>query len=220
MAEFDAVIFDLDGTLADTLTDLSRSLNAACGHFGFPTHSTEEHLRYVNSGAYDFVKNALPKDFRDEKTLNTVFEWYKKYYDLHFLDHTLPFTGIKEVVDAFYRENVKTAVLTNKAHSCTLKVIERFFGAEKFGFIQGNVSCLPPKPSPVMTQKVFEGLKIDPKKDKIAMVGDSDVDIMTARNAGITAVSVTWGYRKREYLETLSPDMIFDNPAQLLTLLG
>lgn len=220
MPKFDAVIFDLDGTLANTLTDLCESLNAACAHFGYPTHTQKEHLKYVNTGAYDFVRSALPENSRDKDNVGRVFAWYREYYDKHFLDHTVPYEGMTEVIDAFAKSGVKTGILTNKIQSCTISVIEKFFGLDKFGAIQGNVESLPPKPELPMTESIFRQLGADPKTDKIAMVGDSDVDFMTARNAGITAVSVTWGYRTREFLEGLKPDMIFDNPRELLTLLG
>lgn len=217
MNRFDAVIFDLDGTLCNTFEDLCLSLDAACTQFGYPTKSREHHLENINTGAYEFVKSALPKDISDEQ-LSNVFSWYRAYYDTHFLDHTEVFEGMKELVQNLRKKGVKTGVLTNKVHSCTLMVIEKFFGLELFDGILGNTDSFPSKPDTPMTFEVLKRMGVK-KGQRIAMVGDSDVDLMTARNADITAVAVTWGYRTKEYLKALSPDFIADDVNALSKIL-
>ncbi|MBQ8533278.1 MAG: HAD family hydrolase [Clostridia bacterium] len=217
MNKFDAVIFDLDGTLCNTFEDLCLSLDAACEQFGFEPKSREHHLENINTGAYEFVRSALPDDVSEQK-LKEVFSWYRAYYDTHFLDHTTVFEGMKELVINLRKKGIKTGVLTNKVHSCTLMVIEKFFGFELFDGILGNTDEFPSKPDTPMTYEVMKRMGVTANM-KTAMVGDSDVDYHTAKNAALTAIAVTWGYRSKEYLAALSPDFMADSVNELHDIL-
>lgn len=213
MNRFDAVIFDLDGTLCNTFEDLCLSLDAACLQFGYTPKSRKHHLENVNTGAYEFVRSALPENI-SEQEIDKVFKWYRAYYDTHFLDHTEVFKGMAELNQNLRKNGVKTGVLTNKVHSCTLSVIEKFFGIDAFDAILGNTDDFPSKPNTPMTFELLKRMGIDAKMN-IAMVGDSDVDYLTAKNAGLTSVSVCWGYRDKEFLQNLHPDFLAETVEQL-----
>lgn len=188
------VIFDLDGTLLDTLDDLSAAVNHAMQQCGFPQHTREEYRMMVGHGARNLMMQAVPTAHRDDEALiDAVLTDFRSYYNAHIDVYTKPFTGIPELLENLHQNGVKLAVASNKFQEGTEHLIKEFFPDIPFVAVLGNRPNQPLKPDPEVVGEVLR--KAGVYKENAIMVGDSDTDMETAANSGIRGIAVNWGYR-------------------------
>ena len=206
------VIFDLDGTLLDTLDDLSAAVNYAMSQRGFPQHTREEYRMMVGHGARNLMSRALPPErAHDEAMIDAVLADFKAYYHAHIDVYTRPFLGIQELISELHQRGIKLAVASNKFQEGTEHLIKEFFPEIPFVAILGNRPGYPLKPDPEVVGEVLR--KTGLSKEDAVMVGDSDTDMETAANGGIRGIAVNWGYRNmREWANWLSVSRPFEVP--------
>lgn len=214
----DTVIFDLDGTLLDTLTDLHLSVNHALSRLSFPERSREEIRTFVGNGAQKLIERAAPAGCDDE-TLSHLLSLFNEHYALHALDHTAPYDGILPLIDNLQKEGFSMAVVSNKPDFATEALCKRFFGTALSPTI-GQRKDLKRKPDPHMIFEAMRLLKRDARS--CIYVGDSEVDVEAAKNAGLPCLCVCWGFRSAAQLKEAGADRIASNPEalfdQLLTM--
>jgi phosphoglycolate phosphatase len=193
-----AAIFDLDGTLVDSLADIAAAMNHSLTQHGLPLHSIDEYRHFVGEGVMVLVRRALPAD--REELHASVLAAYRAYYAEHLFDQTYVFPGIPGVLSQLAAENVRLAVLSNKADAFTRRLVEGLLPGVPFTSIYGERSGVPRKPDPTAALAVAAELGVAP--GDCAFVGDTAVDMNTARNAGMYSIGVTWGFRSPEELRT------------------
>lgn len=192
--KYQLVIFDLDGTLLDTLDDLSAAVNHAMQQRGFPSHSRDEYMKMVGHGARNLMSQALPMEHKDDEALiDAALTDFRAYYNAHIDVYTKPFPGIQELIAKLHQAGVMLAVASNKFQEGTEHLIKEFFPEIPFVAVLGNRRGFPLKPDPEVVGEVLR--KAGLSKDQAVMVGDSDTDMETAANGGIQAIAVNWGYR-------------------------
>jgi len=207
-----AVIFDLDGTLVDTLEDLTRSINYALDLYDLPLLDREEVKKIVGNGAHTMMTRALPPDRAD--LTDDVLCRQQAYYRSHYADHSRPYPGIVEILQELQQNQVKCAVLSNKPDCFTRKIIASMFASGTFTLVRGHVDDVPLKPDPATALQLAEELDVKPAD--ALFVGDTAVDIQTARRAGMTPIGVTWGFRDRSELLQNGAAALIDHPQELL----
>ena len=212
---YNTVIFDLDGTLLYSIEDLWISTNHALKAHHLPERSIEEITSFVGNGVRRLIERAVPEDTSVE-TMESIFQCFRSHYKEHMKDHTHPYDGIIELLEALKQHNISTAIVSNKYDAGVKQLKEEYFD-QLIDIAIGESPEVPKKPAP---DSVFKAMKLlDTTKEKCLYVGDSDVDMKTAVNAGVTGVGVTWGYRTRECLVQSGASQIIDYPIQLLELL-
>ena len=212
---YKGVLFDLDGTLADTFGDISNSANTLLTKKGYPTRSREELLSAISFGRREFIERILPEG-TDECIVLEALADYSAYYGVHFMDTTQPYDGIIELLQALKQNGFHTAVVTNKAHPNAVQMIEHIFPKDLFDGVWG-LSTLPPKPDPSIAHLASQTLGFAP--EECFFVGDSELDILTAKNAGMTPVGVSWGYRSVEILRHAGATLIAHDAKELESIL-
>lgn len=213
---YKAVIFDLDGTLVNSLEDLAISTNYALNKHGFPTHETEKYKYFVGDGMIKLMERVLPEQNRDEKTIQKVFESFFGFYSEHYLDKTVAYDGIHNVLDTLKKDGMKIAVVSNKKDDMAKIVVDKIFG-NIFDFVVGKRDGYPTKPDPKLTLEVIDILGVTPKE--CAFVGDSGMDMAAAKNSGCLAVGVLWGFRESQELNENGADYILNNTSQITELI-
>jgi len=208
--KFKGIIFDLDGTVADTGDDLSTGINLMLESFGFEKKSRAEILKHINFGAKEFVRGCLP----DEKILDEALSRYKKFYAEHYLDKTELYNGIAELVESLYKNNIKMCVLSNKHEEMTKKIVMSLLNDDYFVEVVGGSDRFPHKPNPASALYLADKMELKPCE--ILYIGDSDVDMKTAINAGMFPLGVTWGYRPESVLIEAGAEKIAHNPCEIL----
>ncbi len=212
--DFDTYIFDLDGTLLDTLGDLTASLNHILAKYGLPRHSAENVRRMVGNGISKLVARAIP-DGSGNGNFDGIYKDFMNYYMLHSTDTTRPYDGISELLEELKRRGKKMAIVSNKHFDATEKLRRHFF-AGCIDVAIGERTGIRRKPAP---DTVFEALRrLGAEAEGAVYVGDSDVDIMTASASGIPCVSVLWGFRDRDFLAEHGAEVFVEKPADLLAL--
>lgn len=211
----DTVIFDLDGTLIDTLDDLKNAVNHALETRSMPARTRKEVCAFVGNGMGLLVRRAAGEDV-DEPTYNDLFSAFTAYYNAHYADCTLPYPGIRELLTALKARGLRTAVLTNKRAPAAQALCDRFFPG-LLDAVAGEIAGVPRKPDRAAAERLLRLLGADPART--LYVGDSQVDVDTARNAGLGMVAVTWGFRSRKTLEEYGASRLIDRPAELLDYL-
>ncbi|WP_077155164.1 HAD family hydrolase [Bacteroides bouchesdurhonensis] len=207
------VIFDLDGTLLNTIADLAHSTNYALNKLGYPTHEIDQYHFMVGNGINKLFERALPEGEKSEENVLRVRKQFIPYYDQHNADDSCPYPGIPELLSNLQTAGIQLAVASNKYHSATQKLIEHYFPEIHFTAVFGQREGRNVKPDPTI---VFDILKIaGVDKKEVLYVGDSGVDMQTAANAGITACGVTWGFRPRTELEKFNPSYIVDSAEEI-----
>lgn len=210
---FKAVIFDLDGTLADTIDDIGYSINQMLELHGFPKLTRKEHLANINNGAFQLVRRSLPENYREnEDFIRSCLAEYEHFYDAHHMCETVAYDGISDVLTILSKSEVKLAVLSNKQDGYVKDIISTLFPSIKFGAVYGMLD-LPAKPDPSSALKIANELKVLPSE--VAFVGDSHVDMMTAKNAGMYPIGVSWGYRDEQLLKENGACLICHNAREL-----
>ena len=183
-APFTHVVFDLDGTLLNTLEDLAAASNHVCDLNGWPTFTTDRYRYKVGNGILKLVERFMPAELLgDQRAFACALAQFRAYYDAHKEDHTAPYQGILPMLDKLRAAGLTLAVLTNKDHAAAEPLVERYFGPERFGLVQGRVDAFPPKPAAPITLHVLERLDADPART--LYVGDSDVDVQCGHNAAL-----------------------------------
>lgn len=211
------VIFDLDGTLLNTIADLAHSTNYALNQLGYPTHEIEKYNFMVGNGINKLFERALPEGEKTEENVLRVRREFIPYYDLHNADDSRPYPGIPELLNYLQASGIQIAVASNKYQAATQKLIDHYFPEIQFTAVFGQRDGINVKPDPTI---VFDILKIAGiAKEDVLYIGDSGVDMQTAANAGITACGVTWGFRPRTELEEFSPSHIIDNAEEIKSLI-
>ena len=209
------LIFDLDGTLLDTLDDLAASLNHALTCFGLPPRSRDEVRSFIGNGVRLLVRRALPES-ADAETERQVFAAFAAYYREHCADLTRPYAGIAGLLEIARQSGFATAVVSNKSHREVQTLCRRFFPG-LLDTAAGERPGLARKPAPDLPRLVLDSLGVSP--DQACYIGDSPVDIETAVNAGADCLCVSWGFRSREELERAGAGRIADSPGELAALL-
>ncbi|MFT5465266.1 MAG: phosphoglycolate phosphatase [Verrucomicrobiales bacterium] len=218
MPDFKAAIFDLDGTLLDTLEDLADSGNEMLETQGFPTHPTDAYRIFVGDGVRVLMERILPEEARVEPAISDCMAVYREIYARRWNAKTRPYDGIPEMLDELVARGLKLAVLSNKPHDATLQCITELIGGWPWEIILGMRDGVPKKPDPTGALEIAEHLGVSPAS--CLYVGDTSVDMQTANAAGFHAVGVLWGFRERAELEENGAKTLLDHPQQLLNLLG
>lgn len=213
-----AVIFDLDGTLANTIESLTYCGNRALRKFGLPEFEEADYKYFVGDGAAVLVRRALLKA-GDTGLIHfqEVFEEYTRLFEKDCMYHVRPYEGITELLEELKKRRIRIAVLSNKAHENSISVVETLFGAGCFDRIQGQTDGVPKKPDPAGVYRIREELGFE--KEDFLYVGDTCVDMKTGKAAGLFTVGVLWGFRDRRELEENHADAVIEKPAELLELL-
>ncbi len=210
-----AVIFDLDGTLLNTLGDLRAATNHALEVRGLPPHSMEEIRQFIGNGIRLLICRAMPEG-TSEAEIDAALDDFKAYYAAHIHDRTVPYDGIPQLLTALRKRGIKVAVLSNKIDSASQQLIEYFFPG-KTDVVFGEHVGVPRKPDPTSCRMVMQQLGVQP--EQVLYVGDSGTDMQTAKNAGLYAVGVTWGFRSKEVLLEYGADVLVHRPEQILQIL-
>lgn len=212
--KYQAVVFDLDGTLLNTLDDLKNATNHALAACGFPARTTEEMRHFVGRGIRYMLSCAVP-DGEKNPRFEEVFDTFRPYYEEHCMDLTAPYDGISELLARLKAAGCKTAVVTNKIQSAADELIRDLF--PDIPLVIGDSPAVKRKPAPDGVWLALEKLGVT--RENAAYVGDSDIDFATARNAGLPCLSVLWGFRSREELLTCGADTFFETPRELVDYL-
>ncbi len=203
-------LFDLDGTLVDTSTDLGRATAYVLESRGIiPKWTDNDYRSFVGNGARKLLDRAFEHSLSDSE-LDSALEVFKEEYNKILLDNAIVYDGIKPALDTLKDKDIRLAVITNKPHVSAVKMVETLFGKNYFDLIIGAREGEPKKPDPFTTNLALDKLGFSPK-DAI-FFGDSDIDILTAKNAGVEAVGCSWGFRTFESLLSAAPSVIIDNP--------
>ena len=213
--KYNSVIFDLDGTILSTLDDLADSVNHALEANKLPTRTINEVRCFVGNGMRKLIERAVP-DRSDTTIVDQVQKEFATHYKIHSADKTKPYDGIAEMLDTICENGIKAAVVTNKMHTAAKDIVEFYFG-EKISITVGQLDGIAQKPQPDGVLKAIETLGVS--KEKAVYVGDSEVDCITAKNAQIDCIGVTWGFRSREILKENGANVIVDSPAEILNIL-
>lgn len=212
---FDTVLFDLDGTLLDTLADLADSVNYALRLFNCPAISAEDTRRFIGDGYVKLIERAIPGGIENPHFAQCLEE-FKNHYNRNMMNRTKPYPGIMELLAELQKRGCRMAVVSNKNDLAVKALAEHYFGA----YIQtaiGASAAIARKPEPVSVYMALEELGAD--KSDAVYVGDSDIDILTAQNAGIPCVSVSWGFRDVDFLLARGAVRIINEPVELLDLI-
>lgn len=214
----DTVIFDLDGTLLNTLEDLTDSVNHVMGQYGLPAHTVEEVRSYVGNGAAKLIERSVPQG-TGHPAYEEMLSAFRAHYAAHCEDKTAPYEGIYEMLSALKRTGYRMAVVSNKPDRAVKQLCRKFF-LENIQEASGESAKVKKKPAPDMVYRTLAGLSSEAAR--AVYVGDSDVDLQTAANVPMMCISVTWGFRTREQLLAAgaSPERMITAPQELPTLLG
>ncbi len=214
--EFDGVIFDLDGTLVDTLEDIADAMDRVLAREGAPGHSYESYRYFIGHGIRNLVKQALPAELRSAERIERCYARMLEDYGAHPLVKTRPYEGVPEVVRALRAEGLPLAVHSNKADAPTRAIVGAFFATADFAVVAGARPDAPLKPDPAVALQIAARLGASP--GRVAYVGDSLVDMQTATAAGMIAVGAAWGFRTRGELEENGAHAVIEAPLDLLAL--
>lgn len=211
---FQAVIFDLDGTLLDTLEDISDSVNSALLMYGFPTHVADVYRYFIGDGVAMLVTRALPAEKRDEATITNCIKAFQENYTNNWNVNTRPYDGVPELLKELAARHVKMAILSNKPDDFTKRCVRDLLPNNNFEIVFGQNERIPKKPDPAGAREIAEKLKIEPSQ--FLYLGDSGVDMMTAVRAGMFPVGALWGFRHKDELLQNGAQVVIEKPIELL----
>ena len=211
------VIFDLDGTLLNTIGDLAYCCNYMLSLRELPEHSFGEYCHFVGNGVTRLVERALPEELRTPEYIAAARKDFVEFYYNNIDNYTVPYEGMPEVVQALADAGIMLAVASNKFHDGTVRLVDKFFGQHEWKAIYGNREGLPLKPDPAIVDLIVE--QCGATKENTYFVGDSGIDMKTANDAGVHSVGVTWGFREREELEEYQAEFIATTAEELLKII-
>jgi len=210
MKKIKAIIFDLDGTLLDTIGDIAAALEYVLSENGLPSHELNEYKMFIGSGAKNLVRKAAGDV--SEELFEKLYKEYRQRYAEYSEVLTKPFDGVTEVLEALAKK-YKLAILSNKPHTDTLPLAKKYFPTVAFDTVQGQIPEMPIKPDPALALKIADGMGVLP--EEVVFVGDGTTDIQTAINAKMIPVAVTWGYRTKEQLQQVGAEIFAETVSDL-----
>ena len=210
------IIFDLDGTLLNTIDDLGTACNHALKQTGYPLHSLEEYKHLVGNGINKLIKRSLPAEARNEETVMRVRRHFVPYYDEHCCCLTHPYEGMKDLIAELLSEGYQIAVASNKYDTAAKAIVRHYFPHSQIQ-VYGQRENVPLKPDPSVVNEIINNYGVE--KKNVIFVGDSDVDMQTAHNADVCSIGVSWGFRGRKELENAEADYVADNTQELKDLI-
>ena len=213
---YKAVIFDLDGTLVNSIEDLADAMNTVLKNHNYPTHTYETYKTFVGSGIRTLVINALPETQRSELQITTCFNAMMAYYSKHCTNKTKPYDGIIELLNNLKSRSLKISVFSNKADALTKKIVSALF-PDYFEPVLGLKDEAKKKPNPVVALEICKTLNVRP--EETIYIGDTGIDIQTAKNANMFPVGVTWGFRAQKELIDNDAKYILNHPLDLVCIL-
>lgn len=211
------IVFDLDGTLINSLDDLAISANHVLREKGYPEHELSAYRRFVGNGIAKLIERALPPNDRSVENVASVCNEFVAYYSLHKADCTAPYEGIVPMLRTLKERGLLLAVASNKFHTATVELVAHYFGEGFFDFVYGQRDGIPPKPDPTVVFDILKDAGVE--KSETLYVGDSGVDMRTASNADVCSIGVTWGFRDRAELLETGACHIVDHPSEILKLI-
>jgi phosphoglycolate phosphatase len=214
---FKAIIFDLDGTLLDTLEDIALSMNSVLTRAGFASHPVPAYRGFVGEGITTLARRVLPEEHRDDATVGQMVADMLIEYAKHWADHTRPYPGITEVLDALTGKGIRMAVLSNKMDSFTKEMTATLFSSWAFAKVIGARPDFPSKPDPAGALLIARTLKI--REEEFLYLGDSHIDMKTAVQAGMFPVGALWGFQSADALRAAGARVLLQEPGELLKLL-
>ena len=211
---YQAAIFDMDGTLIDSLEDLTDSVNETMTYYGFSSHTLEEYRYFVGNGARKLIERSIPKDrANDSDFVSEVLEYYNGCYKHHLTNKTRPYDGIIDMLTRLQEKNIPLGVCTNKQQFAADEIISTMFPANMFDAVIGDQKGLPRKPDPTKVLQMATQFNVNP--ERVAYFGDTSVDMETAHNAGFLSIGVTWGFRPKMELIESGAEVIINHPSEL-----
>jgi phosphoglycolate phosphatase len=214
---YNAVIFDLDGTLLNTLEDLANSLNRVLAQNGFPTHPTDAYRYFVGDGALELVNRALPEEKRVDTIVSQCLDAFRIDYRENWNIKTAPYEGVPEMLETLKTRKVKMAILSNKPHEHTIRCVTELLPQWDFSIVLGQRNGIPRKPDPIGAFEVAEHMNIAPSE--FIYLGDTDIDMKTSVTAGMFPVGALWGFRTAEELQESGAQALISHPLEILPLL-
>jgi phosphoglycolate phosphatase len=211
--QYKLVIFDLDGTLLDTLTDLANAANQTLAQWHFPEHPINDYKYFIGDGVYKLIERALPEDQRSPAMINHVVDRFKINYFNKQTDQTKPYDGVMEILKFLSQRSIKMAVASNKYHQASLDVVKHYFGNDFFDIVLGQRQGVEPKPNPRIVEDILDFTGCCPSQT--LFIGDSGVDIRTAIHSNCTAVGAAWGNRPKEELQNNGAQFILEHPIEI-----
>jgi phosphoglycolate phosphatase len=211
------IIFDLDGTLLNTIEDLANSVNYALEQHHFPTHPIDSYNFFVGNGVNKLLERALPEAKRSADMISMLKVDFIKHYSVHSEEYTKSYNGISELLQKLYKDGFQLAVASNKIHSATVELVNRFFPEIKFTAVFGQRDGFPVKPNPGILEEIIEIAGVE--KSEVLYVGDSGVDVATAYNAKVPFVGVLWGFRPRKELEEIGATRFVETTKELYEII-
>lgn len=208
-------IFDLDGTIANSLNDLANAVNYGLRQLDCPEHSVESYKKMVGNGAQKLCFRALPDDRKNDA--DKLHKFFKEYYGSHYLDSTTLYAGIKEVMKQLSDNGVKIAVATNKPQDTARKLVSHLLPDIEFVKVLGGCDDRPKKPDSAIIMEILS--EISDENNRIYMIGDSNVDIRTAKNSSLISIGCLWGFRSREELESEGADHIAEKASDITDII-
>lgn len=215
MKRYKGVIFDLDGTLLDTIEDLSDSMNIVLTKYKHPNFTKEEYMLKVGNGFRGLVLNSFPEE-TDEKIIDKAVEQFAEIYDSNYLNKTKPYDEINYVLDGLNRMGIKLGVNSNKKDHYTMNLVSKFFARIPFIRVYGERAGIEKKPDPTSALEIAQAMELKP--EEILYIGDSKTDILTAQNADMDSVGVLWGFRSEEELREYGASYIVSSPKEILDI--
>lgn len=212
-----SVIFDLDGTLIDSIGDLADAMNAVLDKMGHPTHPRKDYRYFIGDGIEILVRRTLPPEAIQRTDIAEVVSLMRREYATRWTATTRPFPGIPELLAELRARSISTAVLSNKPDGPTRKIVGELFPENPFAIVRGAVEAVPLKPDPASSFDILSNLGV--RADQAVYVGDTSIDMETGRNAGMRPVGVTWGFRTARELVDAGADRIIDEPMDLMDFL-
>lgn len=208
------VVFDLDGTLVDSIFDLGNAVNFALKEYNLPLHPMSDYYTFVGNGMEDLVRRSMNEKGTDDELYKKVRKVFDEHYNAHSNDNTIAYKGVSELLSALRSKSVKTAVLTNKGHQYVGAILDRCFPEHKFDIYYGQRDGIARKPHPQSFELLLEELGVS--KEDCLYIGDSEVDVKTAKNAGVDLVAVTWGYRSADVIRDAGAEILVNSPEEIL----
>jgi len=213
----EAIVFDLDGTLLNTLDDLADANNQALTELGFPTHPVESYKYHIGNGVRLLLERTLPEDHRDDAMIEKGIAMMKQAYDKCWDNKTRPYAGIAEMLDELTRRGIRMAILSNKPHAYTRIIVDKLLADWDFEEVWGVSDAVAPKPDPAGINSLVDTLGVAP--ENTLYLGDTATDMETAKVANLFAVGVLWGFRTADELTSNGADVLLGQPSELLDVL-